>query len=234
MLKNHLGFNFYFALLFIVQLFTESDTLTDLFLFPQIHYFTKPLIAFSLFALLVYHTNLKGRFSKRIAAGLLFGLAGDIFLMFEDCFMYGLLSFLLGHIMYISAFFLDYKINTSINKDHAKNAVLGFGFFIILFCGGLWPYLGEMKIPVIIYAIAISAMGIMAFKRFGRVNSLSYKLIAVGAILFVLSDAFLAINRFAYSFKLSGWIIMATYMAAQYLITFGTMERRIKNKIEET
>ncbi|HTM97484.1 MAG TPA: lysoplasmalogenase, partial [Pedobacter sp.] len=102
-----------------------------------------------------------------------------------------------------------------------------------LFCGGLWSYLGEMKIPVIIYAITISLMGVMAFSRFGRVNSGSYKLIAIGAILFVTSDAFLAINRFMHSFQYSGVVIMATYMAAQYLITFGTIERRIKNKLAE-
>jgi len=233
MLKKHLGFNFCFALLFIIQLLTESDTLTALFLFEDVHYFTKPLIVISLFALLLYQTGLKGRFSKRIALGLLFGLAGDIFLMFEGYFIFGLVSFLIGHILYITAFFLDYKLNTGINKAYTKNAILGFSFFSILFCGGLWSYLGEMKIPVIIYAITISLMGVMAFSRFGRVNSGSYKLIAIGAILFVTSDAFLAINRFMHSFQYSGVVIMATYMAAQYLITFGTIERRIKNKLAE-
>ncbi len=234
MLKKHIGFNFSFALLFIVQLLTESDTLTSILLFPGIHYFTKPLIAFSLFALLVYHTSLKGRFSKRIGMGLLFGLIGDVLLMFNDFFIYGLISFLIGHVMYMMAFYLDYKLNKGINKEYTKNAVIGFFFFSILLCGGLWSYLGDMKIPVIIYAAAISLMGIMAFNRFGRVNSLSFKLIAVGALLFVISDAFLAINRFMYGFRFSGIVIMATYMAAQYLITFGTIERKIKKKIEET
>ena len=90
-----------------------------------------------------------------------------------------------------------------------------------------------MKIPVIIYALAISAMGVMAVNRFGRVNSLSYELIFYGSLLFVLSDSILAIDRFVYGFKLSGVIVMASYMAAQYLITMGNIERKMKKKVEE-
>jgi uncharacterized membrane protein YhhN len=234
MLKKHIRFNFGFALLFIIQLLSESDTLSTQFLFPEIRYVSKPLIVISLLALLLYHTKLKGRFAKRIALGLLFGLAGDIFLLFDDYFIAGLVSFLIGHILYMMAFYLDYKVNKTIHRLYTKNAVLGFAFFTVLFCGALWSSLGDMKIPVIIYALAISFMGITAFSRFGRVNVLSYKLIAMGAMLFVLSDAVLAVNKFMHSFPFSGIVIMATYMAAQYLITFGTIERKLKKKVEET
>ena len=93
--------------------------------------------------------------------------------------------------------------------------------------------MGPMKIPVIIYALAISAMGIMAVNRFGRVNLLSYDLIFYGSLLFVLSDSVLAIDRFVHGFKLSGAIVMVSYMAAQYLITMGNIERKMKKKVEE-
>jgi uncharacterized membrane protein YhhN len=234
MLKKYSGFNFGFALLFIIQLLSESDTLTALLLFPEVRYFSKPLIVISLLALLIYHTNLKGRFAKRIGLGLLFGLAGDIFLLFDDYFIFGLVSFLIGHILYMLAFYLDYKVNKTIHELYTKNALLGFGFFTVLFCGALWPSLGALKIPVVIYALAISLMGVTAFSRFGRVNLISYRLIAIGAILFVLSDAVLAVNKFMYNFSLSGFVIMATYMAAQYLITVGTIGRKLKKKVEET
>ena len=237
MLKKHQGFNFGFALLFIAQLITESDTLTELFLIPNVHYFTKPLITLSLFGLLLIHTGLRGRFSKRIGIGLIFGLIGDIFLLFdnhnEQFFIYGLVAFLLGHLSYMSAFYLDYKISKAVYKKHSKNAIIAYGFYSILFCAGLWTYLGPMKIPVIIYALAISAMGIMAVNRFGRVNSLSYDLIFYGSLLFVLSDSVLAIDRFVHGFKLSGAIVMVSYMAAQYLITMGNIERKMKKKVEE-
>ncbi|MEJ5996026.1 lysoplasmalogenase [Pedobacter sp. Du54] len=237
MLKKHQGFNFVFALVFIIQLITESDTLTHLFLIPNIHYFVKPLITISLFTLLLYHTGLRGRFSKRIGAGLLFGLAGDVFLLFEDqnesFFIFGLVAFLLGHIAYMSAFYLDYRVNKTVYQKYTKHAMIGFGLFSVVFCALLWSYLGDLRFPVIIYALAISLMGIMAVNRFGRVNSLSFKLIFYGSLLFILSDSVLAINRFVYEFKVSGIIVMATYMAAQYLITMGNIERKMKKKVEE-
>ncbi len=237
MLKKYQGFNFIFGLVFIIQLITESDTLTDILLFPNIHYFIKPLITLSLFGLLLYHTGLRGRFSKLIGAGLLFGLLGDVFLMFDDryesLFIYGLIAFLIGHIAYMSAFYLDYKISKDVYKKYSKDAIIAYSFFSVIFCAGLWTYLGNLKIPVILYAIVISLMGIMAVNRFGRVNSLSFKLIFYGSILFVLSDSVLAIDRFVYSFKFGGAIVMASYMAAQYLITIGNLERKLKKKVEE-
>ncbi|RYG18372.1 MAG: lysoplasmalogenase [Chitinophagaceae bacterium] len=172
-----------------------------------------------------------------MGGGLLFGLAGDVFLMFDDIyppfFIYGLVAFLIGHLLYMSAFYLDYKVNKGVYKKHSKNAIIAYGFFSILFCAGLWNYLGDMKIPVILYAIVISLMGVMAVNRFGRVNSLSFKCTFYGSILFVLSDSVLAIHRFVDEFKLSGMIVMASYMAAQYLITMGNIERKMKKRVEE-
>jgi len=239
MFKKHQGFNFAFASLFILQLIAvaDSEILKHIFLVPYAHYFIKPLITLSLFGLLLFHTGLRGRFSKRIGIGLTFGLAGDVFLLFdkhnEAFFICGLVAFLIGHLSYMSAFYLDYKVNKSVYKEHSKNAIIGYAFFSVLFCAGLWTHLGNMKVPVIIYALVISLMGVMAVNRYGRVSTLSYKLIFYGSLLFVLSDSVLAINRFVYGFKLSGVIIMATYMAAQYLITMGNIERKMKRKVEE-
>lgn len=237
MLKKYQGFNFIFLLLVVVQLMTESDMLTQLFLVNGIHYFTKPLIALSLFGLLLHQTGLRGRFSKRIGAGLIFCLAGDVLLMFDDWdgtfFLYGLTAFLIGQLCYASAFYLDYSLNTTVYKRHTKNAILGFLFYGLILCTLLWTSLDHMKIPVILYALAILAMGVMAVSRFGRVNTFSYRLIMYGALLFVLSDSILAVNRFLYPFGLSGLFVMAFYIAAQYLIVMGNLERKIKKKVEE-
>ncbi len=237
MFKKIQGFNFAFAILFFAQLITEAHTLIYLALPPYVNYIIKPLITLSLFGVLLFNTGLRGRFSKRIGLGLIFGLFGDVFLLFDHLnelfFIFGLASFLIGHIFYISAFYLDYSLNKTVYKAQSKNAILGYSFFAVIFCAGLWTHLGNMKIPVIIYAIVISLMGIMAVNRYGRVNSLSYKLTLYGSLLFVLSDSVLAIDRFVYTFKGAGIIIMATYMAAQYLITLGVLERKMKKKVEE-
>jgi uncharacterized membrane protein YhhN len=237
MLKKHLLFNVGFTILFFIQLITQSHLLTELLLIENLHYFTKPLITISLIILLVYHTGLRGRFSKRIASGLFFGLLGDICLMFDEqnstFFTYGLVFFLLGHLSYISAFYLDYKMNTTVYKNKTKSAAIVMGIFSIAFYAALWSYLGDLKIPVAIYTLIISTMVVMAVNRFGRVNSLSFRIIFIGAMLFVISDSALAVDRFIYSFPLSGMLIMATYMAAQYLITMGNLERKMKKKVVE-
>jgi len=237
MLKKHQGFNFGFAILFLAQLIVQSNNFLNLSLPPYIQYVIKPLITLSLFGLLLFHTGLRGRFSKRIGIGLLFGLVGDVFLLVEHrnelFFIFGLFAFLIGHFLYMSAFYLDYKVNKTVYKEHTKNAILGYGFFCIIFSVGLWSHLGNMKAPVIIYAIVISIMGIMAVNRYGRVNTLSYKLTFYGSLLFVLSDSILAIDRFVHPFKGAGILIMAAYMAAQYSITMGNLERKMKKKVEE-
>ena len=80
-----------------------------------------------------------------IIAGLLFSLAGDIFLMLpSDRFIPGLVSFLVAHLFYIAAF----------------TAGTGFGFSWrllapcvicgILIFGILAPHLGEINLPVVV------------------------------------------------------------------------------------
>jgi uncharacterized membrane protein YhhN len=179
-----------------------------------------------------YQTQLRGRFAKRIFSGLFFGLVGDSFLMFlhvnSSFFMFGLIAFLIGHLCYISAFYLDYKWNPSIEKKLTWVALVVFGAFCLGFYLFLRPYLGAMKIPVMVYAFVISLMGIMAVNRKGRVNTISFNLIFFGAIAFLISDSILAYNKFVNPFNGAGIAIMTTYMFAQYLITVGSVERKLK------
>lgn len=234
MLKKHLQFSIAFALIFIIQLLVESDPSTSKLVLLDFHYIVKPLITISLMLFLVYHSQLRGRFAKRIFGGLLFGLFGDCFLMFvhvnPSFFMFGLVSFLIGHLFYITAFYLDYSWNPRIEKKYTRWALAIFGLFCFGFYIYLRPYLAEMKIPVMVYAFVISLMGIMAVNRKGRVNTLSYSLIFYGAVLFIISDLILAFNRFVIPFEQAGLLIMSTYMIAQYLITIGAVERKMKKK----
>lgn len=237
MLKKYQGFNVIFAIIFAVQLLSDSDTMKHVLFFPYIHFIIKPLITISLLSLLAYQTGFRGRFAKRIGFGLFLGLVGDVCLMFEDLysplFMIGLGAFLIGHLSYMSAFYLDYRVNKGVYQNIRKNAILAYIFYVIIFCGLLWTHLGDFRIPVILYAIAISFMGVMAVSRYGRVNSFSFKAIFYGSLLFVLSDTILAVDRFFIDFRASSILVMATYMAAQYLITMGNLERKMKKRVEE-
>ena len=232
MLKKYLEFSFAFLIIFVIQLLAESDSKTTYLVLGNFKYAIKPLITISLMIFYLYQTQLKGRFAKRIFIGLFFGLAGDSFLMFVDVnesfFIYGLVSFLIGHLLYITAFYLDYKWNPLIEKSASRIALIVFGLFCLGFYFFIRPYLGAMKIPVLVYAFVISLMAIMSVNRKGRVSSLSYNLIFVGAILFLISDSVLAFNKFVYPFEGAGLVIMSTYMIAQFLITIGAVERKLK------
>jgi len=61
----------------------------------------------------------------------------------------------------------------------------------------------------------------MALNRSGRVGAMSFKLVFVGSLLFLLSDSMIAFNKFNSDIPLAGFLIMITYVAAQYLIMRG-------------
>ncbi|RZL42722.1 MAG: lysoplasmalogenase [Pedobacter sp.] len=237
MLRKYLEFSIAFAFIFIVQLLMQAAPVTSSVLLGSFEYLFKPLIVISLMVFYFYQTRLKGRFAKRIFLGLFFGLLGDVLLMFNhvnpNYFMFGLVSFLIGHLFYISAFYLDYTLNPALEKKATRWALFIFGIFCFGFYMLLRPHLGQMKIPVMVYSFVISLMGIMAVNRKGRVGSLSYKLILAGALFFVISDTILAYTKFVQTFKFAGVAVMATYMLAQYLIVVGSMERKIKKSVSK-
>lgn len=225
MLKKYLKFNLIFALIFIFQLVAEYYQL------ERLRYITKPLIVISLLIMFVMCTKLKGRFHKRLFTGLIFGLAGDVVLMYvwvnESYFIYGLIAFLLCHIFYIRAFYLDFQSAPELDKKGARIAIA----ICMVFAIGYYVYirqdLGAMKLPVMAYTFVISLMMMMAAFRNMRVNKISFNLILFGAMFFLISDSILAYNKFVKSFDLAGLLIMGTYMIAQYLITIGGIERHL-------
>ncbi len=160
---------------------------------------------------------------KLMIAGLFFSWAGDVLLEIHseraDLFIPGLISFLLAHVMYLTTFFMTRGENF-INKRGIwlLLPVLLFGTGIIFY---LHNDLGDMMIPVIIYTFVILAMLTGAINRLKKVNALSYWLVLTGAILFLISDSALAINKFGHPFTGSSIVVMSTYLFAQYLIITG-------------
>ena len=94
--------------------------------------------------------------------------------------------------------------------------------------GSLWPKLGEMQIPVLVYSIVITLMGLAALDRYGAVSPKSFWKVLIGALLFILSDSLIAYSRFGQEIveiSLPGFWIMLTYILAQFLIITGWMGR---------
>lgn len=225
-MKRHLKFQFLYASVFFLQLLADYQQLI------RLKQTTRPLITILLLLVLYFSTRLSGKFHKRIFAGLLFSLAGDIFLLQPGytSLVYGFSAFLICHLCYISAFYLDFKSAPELDKRGARIAILICGVLCTGFYFYLRPHLGAMRLPVLGYSLVMTMMVMMAAFRNQRVNRKSFGFVLAGAICFAVSAALLAIHQFSGPFPEAGLFITGSYIAAQYLITMGAITRKLLNK----
>lgn len=87
----------------------------------------------------------------------------------------------------------------------------------------LSPYLDNLKLPVRIYGAIISFMLLLAMHMLFIKDKTAGCMMMMGALLFVISDSVLAVNKFYLSFEWSGIIIMLTYGLAQLFIALGAI-----------
>jgi len=193
---------------------------------------SKPLILVSLSIYFLFETySLRNQKKiKYVYGALLFSFGGDILLMFtssgESYFISGLASFLIAQIFYIITYSKFRISNLSNKKGITLKVTLTILFFIymIILWLQLYPGLGELVIPVSVYAITILLMVIFAIYRMGATSTLSYHLVLAGAIVFLISDSLIAINKFIIPIENENLIVMITYLAAQYLIIRGLIQ----------
>lgn len=174
---------------------------------------TKPMIMITLIVL--YFAGTK-QFRLLYFFGMVFSLAGDVLLDFDDWFFaYGLGAFLLAHICYIavSAKFLP-KVSITKILIHTIPFLLIFGGLLYT----IYPNLDALLIPVIIYGIVISVFGVVTFLVFTNDKSTENLWLFLGAVTFIASDSILALNKFHQSAEVLGISVMVTYVLAQYLI----------------
>ncbi len=184
---------------------------------------TKPLIVITVAGYFFYATkNVQSRLKVWIISALLFSWGGDILLMFQDkkslFFLLGLSSFLLAHIFYI--IFL-HKVRLAEKIKPRLWTLLVVAVYYSVLIAFLSPWLGDMRLPVRVYGMVISFMLLLALHLLFLANRKAGLYIAIGAILFVLSDSLLAINKFYQPFEAAGFLIMLTYGLAQLFLIIG-------------
>ena len=164
---------------------------------------------------------------KWLVLALIFSWIGDVILMFADkgelFFIFGLVSFLIGHILFITLFIKQETVNTP-NRLIFGIGVLAVAAYLYTMLTILLPSLGDLKIPVSVYAFVISLMLVMAIRGALTWTSPMNILILNGAVAFVTSDSILAVNKFFSPLPNASLLIMSTYLIAQYLITFGILK----------
>ena len=150
-----------------------------------------------------------------ILIGLFFCLGGDVLLMLPPrYFIIGLVSFLIGHLLYIAAFVSEAGFTLSV-----------WGLPLLLFGGVIYrllhPHLGRLRGPVIAYILIILLMAWQAVGRWEISPSTSAALAASGALSFVISDSALALDRFRARYRHARLLVLSTYWLAQWLIALS-------------
>lgn len=146
--------------------------------------------------------------------GLVLSLAGDVFLMLPEetglpvpPFLLGLGAFLLGHIAYV----------VGMASDLDSWAFVAIGLLVVAAAGGVVaPRIvagvrqtsPDLVVPVLAYMAVISTMVVFSFGR-------GVALGILGALLFYVSDAVLAWNRFVTPSRVLQVTVMVTYHLAQ-------------------
>lgn len=152
-----------------------------------------------------------------ICAAVFFSCIGDIFLALknEKYFMYGLISFLIAHILFSKAFYSNFNTQALIQGEHIFIfiSLIIYSIFILKI---LSPKLGKFKIPVYIYICALIIMG------FGSIYSIYSNICLIfGILFFIISDSLLAIQKFIRTYKGLNYAIWSTYYIAQLLIIYS-------------
>lgn len=190
-------------------------------------YALKPLTTLLIIALALAAAPQSPAYQAWIVAALVLSLAGDICLMFTDhagasaraagnaWFVGGLGSFLLAHGAFAAAFL----------QGVGAPDPPGWLAAVVFYAGGmlfvLLPRAGALKVPVLLYCLALAAMVFTAAARHAALDDAKSLCALLGALLFMLSDSALGWRRFVGAFRGAQAVILSTYWAAIGLIAWS-------------
>lgn len=159
-----------------------------------------------------------GRFGWLVVAGLLFSLAGDIFLVLpQNPFAAGLASFFCAHVLYVTAFAATDPLTAPfwvLLGFLAYNAVRIF----IRLKPGVQREGGTMLQTAVVLYISVISLMVWRALVFG------HPLVTTGALLFYVSDLTLAWNRFVRPLRWGELAVMATYFSGQFCLALSVVQ----------
>jgi uncharacterized membrane protein YhhN len=187
---------------------------------------TKALLMPVLLAWLLAYTS--GQLTtplRFLAVGVVFAWLGDLLLEGDGdvFFIAGIAAFLVMQVCYILAFT---RVPGPGLVRAWKIALVPYVVVWLLLNILVSPGVGDLRIPVVIYSIVLVGMSVAALDLVIRVPQDRGWRVAIGAGLFVLSDALIALTAFGPLESSPGLsaVIMATYIVAQGLIVTGFTE----------
>ncbi|XP_029441054.1 lysoplasmalogenase [Rhinatrema bivittatum] len=177
-----------------------------------------PVLSLAFFVVAHSHGRLVP-YTWKILLALLLSAAGDVCLLWTDLFLHGMALFGLAHLLYILAF----GLRPLHLHFFLPLAMLGGAFYAFLL-----PYLqGPLVYATGAYTALISGLTWRALTRARRTpygRSWAHISSAVGAIIFMVSDSTLAVDRFCFLLPHAHLIVMVTYYLAQLLIALSVTQ----------
>lgn len=151
------------------------------------------------------------------------GFLGDLFIIFEKkkiFFYLGGLSFFVGHLLYL----ILMLITSGVTYDWYHYLIIVISFVLVIFI--LYRNFKE-KFNLVEVTCAAFYFGILILLLINAITiSLVCKiyyllLVALGYVLFLISDTMLIIKDFIREFKRDDFYVMGTYLLAEISIVFG-------------
>jgi uncharacterized membrane protein YhhN len=147
-----------------------------------------------------------------------FSMIGDAWLGIDTrrFFVHGLASFLIAHLFFVVTFWRRHRTqpqSITIGRIAIFGAVLAG---VLAYCRILWPQLGPLQWPVAAYITCLTVMVCSALR-------LTPTTIPLGAVLFLLSDSMIALNKFLWSAPWLPHAIWLSYAMGQLLIAKGML-----------
>lgn len=190
----------------------------------SLHVVTKPLLVPILLLGWVQAAIAAKGWSVPLA--LFFSWLGDILLIGDESqpawFMGGIAAFLLAHVCYI-LFFMRIRRHAEHPSGIRALPLLLTVMYVSFLLWLLLPRTGALKIPVLVYACVIGTMLLTVIHAFAPGDGIARTYSLAGALLFVLSDSVLAINKFYQPFAGAGLMVMLTYGLAQFALVKGAL-----------
>lgn len=180
-------------------------------------YVLKPLTTLLILALLWLQPGADDDYRLRMSLAMLACVAGDIALTghSDRAFVLGLGSFLIGHLIFVAAFL---------------RGVPGYGLpawsaLALPYAGAgiavLWPRVGALRAPVLVYVGVLVAMWLAAAMRVQALGGNGATLALTGASVFIVSDSLLAWQRFVGPYRGADAAVLSSYWLAMTLLALS-------------
>jgi uncharacterized membrane protein YhhN len=188
---------------------------------PLLERVFKPLTTLLLLPLLGWPHHALARW---VAVGICLSLAGDVALLWktERAFLRGMAAFFATHLAYIAGFGSRGRCGVLAAATLAAAVMITSGGLHLL-----WPRIQGLRLPILIYAIAVSGMVVSAAAVVTSAPPWSW-LALPGAALFYVSDGCLAWNRFVRPIRRAPLVTLGLYWLGQGAIALASraMEAR--------